>query len=552
MNIEITDEYIKYKRKSTDDDVRQVISLQSQNRALGDAIPFLNIKKPLEDFEESQTAKQPGRPLFNKMCELLEAGQAKVIVCWQLNRLARNPVDGGRIIWLVQKYGVKIITPHKTYGIEDILLMYVELGMSNTFITDLQKSTARGIKEKLLAGHAPCYAPVGYINDITKKQGLKDILVDKERFPLVRKMWDLLLMKHYSPSKIMDIATTEWGLRHKSGKPLSKTQVYAMFTNIFYTGQFVYAEKVYQGVHKPMISLDEYDKAQRILGKRGKPRLRTHEFAFTNLIKCTCGSSITAHERYRKICTKCHKKFNMLKNDVCPTCKEPAPEKFSYFCYFHCTRKSNSSCTQPHVPLGTLEKEFDKQLNQLTIPQEFIDWTMKKLRKEQEEEVTNRGVIVGNLHAAHAGVTRRIDNLSMKYFGEGNKNGEILSDEEYKRLKAQYFQEQKELGEQIRAIGVRQETWLNTSELVLNFCKQARAWFDIGNLEQKRTIASAFGLNLTLDNRLLHVELLRPFEKVKEAAKEMREEAKRIVPVDQTDKSSKTYVFSPENVYWGE
>lgn len=551
MNMEITEEYIKYKRKSQDDDTKQVISLPSQDRAIGDAIPFTKTIKPLADFEESKSAKAPGREKFNQMCELIESKKAKVIVCWQLNRLARNAVDGGRIIWLVQNYGVKIITPHKSYDVSDILQMYVEFAMANNFIIDLQKSTARGMEDKLIAGHAPIYAPIGYLNDTTKKQGLRDILVDEARFPLIRKMWELLLNMHYTPTRILEIATNEWGLRNRKGKALSRTQVYTMFTNVFYIGQFVYEGKIYQGVHRPMVTPEEYDRAQVILGRKGKPRLAKHDFAFTNLIKCTCGSSITAHERYRKTCQKCFHRFNMVKYDDCPKCNEPAPDKFNYFCYFHCTKKADPLCKQPHVSLVNLEKEFDKHLATLTIPQEFVDWAMDKLRKEQLSEVTNRGVILDNLQATYAGITRRIDNLSLKYFSDGNKLGEIVSDTEYKRLKADYQKEQKELEEQVKGIRARQELWLETSELVLNFSKQATQWFDAGTKEQKRSIASAFGLNLLLDDGLLRLNMLKPFERIQEASAKMREDSRAIEPVDYADKSIQTYHFDPSNPYWG-
>src|SRR5258708_35986708 len=114
--MEIMDEkYIFYKRKSSDSEDKQILSLESQSRTIRETIPSFSSLNIVADYEESMSAKAPGRPKFNHMCELLESGKAQYIICWQLNRLARNPVDGGRIIWLVQNYGIKIITPSKTY-----------------------------------------------------------------------------------------------------------------------------------------------------------------------------------------------------------------------------------------------------------------------------------------------------------------------------------------------------------------------------------------------------------------------------------------------------
>jgi len=50
-----------------------------------------------ETFIEKQSAKIPGRPIFSDMLSQIEKGEAQGIICWKLDRLARNPIDGGQI-----------------------------------------------------------------------------------------------------------------------------------------------------------------------------------------------------------------------------------------------------------------------------------------------------------------------------------------------------------------------------------------------------------------------------------------------------------------------
>lgn len=524
------DSYIFYKRKSSDSEDKQILSLDSQDRVIKETISGFDTFKIIANYQESMSAKAPGRPKFNQMCEKLEAGEAKYIICWQLNRLARNPVDGGRIIWLVQNYGIKIITPSKTYDTNDILLMYVEFAMSNQFINDLKKSTQRGMDDKLKAGIAPILAPVGYYNDTLKKQGLRDILPDPDRFYLVRKMWDLFLTGQYSVPKVIKIATNEWGLRQRSGKPISRSKGYELFRGIFYTGQFVYAGKTYQGIHKPMISLDEYDRAQKILGVRGNPRPISHQFALTGLIKCTCGQGVTAHERFRKICSKCHKKYNAQKNEFCPKCHTKAPDNTWYACYYHCTHRSKVKCHQPSIREEDLIGQIDEILASIYLPQEFVDWTLKQLRKQNDEEIQSRSKVDTNLTSALGIVKRRLDVLTTKYLSESNLNGDLITDDEYKTLKTELQDERTGLEEQIKASGMRQDNWIDTAEQVFNFTTHARYWFNNGSKEQKRAIVQALGLNLVLDDKKLQFHLTKPFEVINKGVEILKSSQDMFVP----------------------
>ena len=58
--------YFLYIRKSTDEDDRQVLSLEAQETELKEFALRENLLIAAT-FRESQTAKEPGRPIFNDM-----------------------------------------------------------------------------------------------------------------------------------------------------------------------------------------------------------------------------------------------------------------------------------------------------------------------------------------------------------------------------------------------------------------------------------------------------------------------------------------------------
>src|SRR6185295_11591886 len=168
---------------------------------------------------------------------------------------------------------IKVVTPSQTFGHNDdnVILMYIEFGMAQKYIDDLSRNVKRGLKAKVEAGGFPGRAPLGYLNRTIS--GDERLLVkDPERFPMIRRMWDLMLTGLYTPPQILKIANEEWGFRTKQTKksgnrPLARSMIYDIFINPFYCGWFEYPEgsgRIYRGGHEPMVTQAEYDRVQTL------------------------------------------------------------------------------------------------------------------------------------------------------------------------------------------------------------------------------------------------------------------------------------------------
>src|SRR5450755_2815157 len=94
--------YFIYCRKSTEDEDRQVLSIDAQLSELND-IARREGKAIVHIFNESKSAKGPGREVFNDMLRRIERGDANAILTWKLDRLARNFDDGGKLIGMLQR-----------------------------------------------------------------------------------------------------------------------------------------------------------------------------------------------------------------------------------------------------------------------------------------------------------------------------------------------------------------------------------------------------------------------------------------------------------------
>src|SRR6202008_3704499 len=109
---------------------------------------------------------------------------------------------------------------------------------------------------------------------------------------------DLKVTGRHPVPQIAKTANETWCFRIRpmkklGGKPICVSTLHRVFTSPFYYGRFEYPRgsgRWYKGSHTPMVTEEEYDRVQVLLGRKGKPRPIRHTFAFTGLIRCDeCG-----------------------------------------------------------------------------------------------------------------------------------------------------------------------------------------------------------------------------------------------------------------------
>ncbi len=482
--------YFLYARKSSESDEKQVQSIDDQISTMEEIGRRLGIKI-IDTITESKSAKEPhGREKFENMIERIKRGEANGILCWKIDRLSRNPIDSATIQWLLQKETLASIqTPDREYCPEDnALLLSVESSMANQYIRDLSKNVKRGLQSKLDKGWRPGSAPLGYLNTKTEIRGENYIVEDPVRFPLIRKMWDMMLTGNYTAPHILDIANKKWGfttriMKKRGNKQMGESTIYRTFSNPFYAGIIEYSGKTYEGKHTKMVTLEEFDKVQILLGRKGKPRPKTHEFAFTGgCIKCgECDCFCTAIEKWKII-----KKTGELKK----------------FTYYFCTKgKKDFKCTQnKFIPLDKLEEQIEKEIEKYTIPPQFRDWALEILRESNDKEIHDRSKIYEMQHHSLTQAQTQLDNLTkMRY-------RDLIGDEEFIREKATLQSQITRVKEALRDTETRAEKWLELTEKTFTFAAYARTAFLKGDLQSKKEILTSLGLNCVLKDKKLFIE----------------------------------------------
>lgn len=515
MNSDYTKiKYFIYARKSQEGDEKQVQSIPDQLRE-DEIVTKRHGIKPIDILTEEGSAKEPNkRPIFDEMLERIKKGEANGIICWNLNRLSRNPVDSGRLQWMLQQGLIQsILTPSREYKPNDNAIIFsVESGSANQFILDMKVGVRRGLNSKVTKGQAPILAPLGYLNTKHEVRGENYIYNDPERFDLIKKAWKLMLTGEYTIPKLLKIMNGDWGMRtrktkHRGGNPINKSTLYGIFTNIFYTGMFLYRGELGNGKHEAMITTEEFDKVQKILGRYGKPRAKTHEFAYTGTMLCgECGSGITACEK-----TKLVKTTNELKDYI------------FYYCSHR--KQGTENCTQrKYIPVDEVETMIKEYIDKYTISEKFRDWALRILQAEHSEEATEREAVYKSQLSSLETSQRELDSLITM------RMRELINDEQYAGRKKELTDRIVILKQKVSETQSRAHNWLQHTERVFNFAHTAKTKFEDPKttLEEKKGILMELGWNHTVKDEKLFISQCIWLEPIAKKRKAVEKEINRL------------------------
>jgi len=244
-----------------------------------------------------------------------------------------------------------------------------------------------------------------------------------------------------------------------------------------------------------MITEEEYNRIQVLLGRDNKIHPKVHNFPFRGLIRCgECGAMITAE-----------KKIKRQKNG-----------NVHHYIYYHCTKRINPNCSQKCIEEKELKKQILKVLSKIEIPPEFHDWAMEQLQLETKQEAEDRNKILINQQKTYNDCLKEIDGvISMRARQE-------LDEENYKRKMAFLTKEKARLQELLQDTDNRVNKQLEKAEQVFAFARDAKKEFETDNPEKQKQILSNLGSNLFLKDKILTISIEKPLLFIKGITPEVR------------------------------
>jgi len=473
--------YFIYCRKSTEEEERQILSIEAQLTELREFAKQNNLFV-VKEYYESKTAKEPGREVFNFMMSEIEKGNASGILAWNPDRLARNSIDGGRVIYLVDTGKITSLK-FPTFWFEPTpqgkFMLSVAFGQAKYYTDNLRENILRGIRQKIRRGELSAKAPLGYFNE----PRLRTIEPDKKTFRKVKEILTAFATGEYTLTKIQS-KMFSLGLVGKEGNPLHLSTIQGILKNPFYYGHFRYRSEVHQGSHKPMISKKLFDKIQEALISNGKPRKKRgpKNFQFLNFAVCgECGYTITAERKIKKSGRKYH--------------------------YYHCTFKSKKQkCAQTRF---LREESFAEQIKEtcqkVSLPD---DWREKYLAKVNEWEKENRqssDLFAQNLKTNLEKVKTKINRLMDAYL-EGD-----FELPEFQLKKNSLMSEKKDIEEKLSDFERKGNHWLELTRNWILEANQAKNFALSENFSEMKNFLKKIGSNRRIFDQRLFVDFKKPW-----------------------------------------
>jgi DNA invertase Pin-like site-specific DNA recombinase len=469
---------VMYSRVSSKDQEIEGFSIPAQQRLLREYAAANGISIAAE-FTDIETARRSGREGFGQMLTFLKTNvrTCRTILVEKTDRLYRNIRDYATVDELgLTVHFVKenvIIGPDSRSA--EQFMHGIKVLMARNYRQNLGEETIKGMTEKARAGIYPSFAPVGYQN-VDGPNGKRIIMAHPDEAPIIRDLFTEFATGNYS-LKTLALHAREQGIEIR-GRKLHTSTLHQILRKRIYTGRFDFNGVTYAGSHEPLISIDLWDRVQRILDERKEHQTKgvRREFPFTGLVRCGhCGLSMVAELKKGR------------------------------YAYYHCTGH-RGKCPEPYTRQETLINEFAGTLGELVVPPEVLEWLAQEVTSSDQTEQAVRGATIKRREAELARLRHRLNTLY-----EDRLDGRITGtfyDEKSQIIQSQITDTVRELGEIRNAQLPPLTTGLDILRLTSNACHTFRAQTQ----SEQRKLLTMMIKGAKWKDGTLHTTLLEPFE----------------------------------------
>jgi site-specific DNA recombinase len=352
-----------YIRVSTARQAKEGDSLDEQETELKKFCEYRGFQIRNIYIEPGRSGGTANRPKYQKLLKDIKANRVNAVVVKKIDRLSRSLLDFESFMRLAQEHNVEFISIKESFDTTSamgkamlrIAMIFAQLEREQTSERVTDTMTYRA-SQGLFNGGIPSY---GYTN------ANKELIP----YPKERQIVELIFEQFLNNKSTTQTARTlnETGYRHRTGKLWGKYQVQRILQNPIYKGMVFWNDKLYQGIHQPIISEKRFNEAKLIFEERLriKPNSKTNALLQKLLFCGHCKSIMTTTYGINK-------------------------QKTKYY-YYNCTstksqKKTQIECELKYISFKKAETKLIALLLSLSEQKYFITIENSVLKHNQKQD----------------------------------------------------------------------------------------------------------------------------------------------------------------------
>lgn len=307
-----------YLRKSTEEDERQMNSIEDQERICRNFANSQGDINIVAVFKEQQSAAYANeRAEFDKMLSMAEDGKIDAIIAYHPDRLSRNMLEAGKILDMLKPTKGEttpilqtLVFPTTAFNNDSggRLMLAVLFSMATQYSEHLSEQVQRDIDSNLARGISSGTPKWGY-----QRSELTGLYEPDKNYDLIKKGWEMILagksqaeiLDYWKAHDVSYMTKTGVGKASKKICMRHKNAVSRLFHDPIYRGILCQKDQEVNLIElevgfKPMVSEEEYNQVQAMLD--GNPQAHrahknTNEFTMLRgVVFCSeCGSRLQGY-----------------------------------------------------------------------------------------------------------------------------------------------------------------------------------------------------------------------------------------------------------------
>ena len=438
-----------------------------------------------------ESASKGHRAKFKKFLKYIGSQKDKIaIIVSKIDRLTRQDCNELDEFRKKDKIEIHLIDRHKVLTVNSTPDDLADWEIGVTYSKRESAMIGRRVKENRVPqmehGQYLRSAPVGYLNQDDKTTGKKTIVVDSEKGHLVKKILLEFATGKYTEKTLCDYAK-KLGLTSKKGNYITPGCMGALLHNKFYCGYFTDNDVTYEHIYERLISVETFEKIQRILDKKNKKspqanKNNSHVYILSNLIKCKCGCQLT--------------------------CFEVAKNNGNKYRYLFCSHSSTTTpCNVKQVSERVLLDQIKEEvLSNLHVDPEILKIYKPAIKREIQQEISNSKNELNLLQK------QKQDIETEKTKALKSLINEVITREEYEIIKEDLDAQRTQIEEKLAQVNTSEEHVETIIKRTMKLLSSGLDAFESLKVTEKNQFLKILLYNCEYDGEKLRISAKKPFD----------------------------------------